>query len=125
MINMKTSYVTNDITIPKITFNGYEGILTINGNFNMFQCEKFLNDLIEDFIEYGVDNTPLLIIIDIKYINVECIIGLINFLRILNNIFTINVLWKYNNWDTDHYELGNVLRSILKIPFKLYEHIDN
>ncbi len=122
---MKTSYVTNDITIPKITFNGYEGILTINGNFNMFQCEKFLNDLIEDFIEYGVDNTPLLIIIDIKYINVECIIGLINFLRILNNIFTINVLWKYNNWDTDHYELGNVLRSILKIPFKLYEHIDN
>lgn len=122
---MKTSYVSNDITRPKISFNGYEGILTINGNFNMFQCKNFLNELIEDFIEYGVDNTPLLVIIDIKYINVECIIGLIHFLRILNNIFTINVLWKYNNWDTDHQELGTVLRSILKIPFKLYEHIDD
>lgn len=119
---MKTSYVTNDITIPKISFDGYEGILRIYGNFIMFDCKKFLNDLIEDFIEFDVINKPLLIIIDINFINGLCTIGLIDFLKILNNIFSVNILWGYNNWDNDHYELGLILRSILKIPFKIEEY---
>jgi len=121
---MKTSYVTNDITIPKISFNGYEGILKIEGNFIMFQSKEFLNNILEDLIEYGVDNTPLLVKIDILHINVECIIGLISFLRTLNNIYTINVIWKYFDWDEDGYELGLTLRSILKTPFKLDERVD-
>ena len=138
---MEKTYTVSDISAPKITLNLHNHSLSIAGNFNMLNCNNLLNEVIKDILssrssmlsldtlakrvasEFGSSQNTLQVIIEVNHFNAKCIIGLVSFLKIICASFPVEVVWRYKDWDIDHLELGEIVKSILGVPFKT-EQID-
>jgi hypothetical protein len=120
---MEKTYAVSDISAPKITLNLHNHSLSIVGNFNMLNCNNLLNEVIKDILssEFGSSQNTLQVIIEVNHFNAKCIIGLVSFLKIICASFPVEVVWRYKDWDIDHLELGEIVKSILGVPFKTEE----
>ena len=120
---MEKTYAVSDISAPKITLNLHNHSLSIVGNFNMLNCNNLLNEVIKDILssEFGSSQNTLQVIIEVNHFNAKCIIGMVSFLKIICASFSVEVVWRYKDWDIDHLELGEIVKSILGVPFKTEE----
>ncbi len=89
----------------------------------MLNCNNLLNEVIKDILssEFGSSQNTLQVIIEVNHFNAKCIIGLVSFLKIICASFPVEVVWRYKDWDIDHLELGEIVKSILGVPFKTEE----
>ena len=118
---MKKSWSSCDLSAPKISFDGYERIIEIEGNFNMLSCNALLNEIIEGISELGANSDSFQVIIGLNSINAKCIVGLVSFLKTVSSAYPVEVVWRHRYWDIDHLELGETIKSILGVPFRMEE----
>lgn len=116
---MKKSYVACDVYAPIITFDSNDSTLAIEGNCNGLNCAWPMSEIIKDIDAAG--KKPLQLIIEVNYFNAKCVVAMVSSLKQICSQFSIEVVWRYSAWDIDHLELGEIISSILGVPFRMEE----
>lgn len=116
---MKNSYVAGGVYAPRITFDSNDSTLAIEGNCNGLNCAWQIGEIIEDIAAAG--EKPLQVIIEVNHFSAKCVFDMVSSLKQIGSAFPIEVVWRYRAWDIDHLELGEIIRSILGVPFRMQE----
>jgi len=118
-----------DIT-PGIRFNASTGVLEIEGNSLPEDVIGFYKDIfqwVQNYIEHP--NSTTTINIRLNYFNSSSSKVLLDILSILEGLTDQNVKvevnWFYLELDDDMLQTGKEFESLVKIPFKFVNYMDN
>lgn len=107
---MKTIITKETNATPSVIFNQLTNTLSIEGKLIPFDSEMYWSLVNHQLKNLKVNSVEF----NLEYINTNSIIQIVKFLT----TNTFNVIWNYEKYDEDMYDLGLNLEKISKNKFK-------
>lgn len=116
-IVVDTFFIEQTYETPKVQINFVEGVFSIKGRVIPEEVDTFWSGITENVFKIDTDK-ELTVKLKIDYLNISSSKKLLYLLYDLEKTYKkIKVMWYYEEYDEDMYEVGRDYEHMVSIPF--------